>query len=75
MGVQWQKYSTQIDPGKLEKLKMLAKEDDRQIRTLIDDALDIYLRRRQPKGLRPDVLRLATEVMSRYPETMRKLAE
>jgi ATP-dependent 26S proteasome regulatory subunit len=75
MGEQFQKFSTQVDSEKLARLRAIAKEDGRQIRSVLDEALDIYLKRRQPKGMRPDVLEAYNDVVSRYSETLKKLAE
>ena len=75
MGAQFQKFSTQVDSEKLARLRAIAKEDGRQIRSVLDDALDIYLKRRQPKGMRPDVLEAYNDIVGRYSETLKKLAE
>ena len=75
MGAQFQKFSTQVDSEKLARLRAIAKEDGRQIRNVLDEALDIYLKRRQPKGMRPDVLEAYNDIVGRYSETLKKLAE
>lgn len=75
MGAQFQKFSTQVDSEKLARLRAIAKEDGRQIRSVLDEALDIYLKRRQPKGMRPDVLEAYNDIVGRYSETLKKLAE
>ena len=75
MGAQFQKFSTQVDSEKLERLRAIAKEEGRQIRNVLDDALDIYLKRREPKGMRPEVLKAYNDMVSRYPKTLKKLAE
>lgn len=75
MGAQFQKFSTQVDPEKLARLRAIAQEDGRQLRSVLDDALGIYLKRRQPKGMRPDVLEAYNDVVGRYSETLKKLAE
>jgi len=71
MGAQFQKFSTQVDTKKLERLRAIAKEDGRQIRNILDDALDIYLKRRQPKGMRPEVLEAYNDFVGRYPKTLK----
>lgn len=75
MGAQFEKFSTQVDAEKLERLRAIAKEEGRQIRSILDDALDIYLKRRQPSGMRPDVLEAYNDIVGRYSKTLKKLAE
>ena len=74
MGVQFEKFSTQVDPVKLERLRDIANEEGRQLRSILDDALDLYLQRRMPK-MRPEFREGYTDYVQRYPETIQKLAE
>ena len=75
MGVQFQKFSTQVDPEKLEKLRQIAKEDGRQLRSILDEALETYLKRRAPQTMRPELRAAYEDVVGRYSKTLKKLAE
>ena len=74
MGVQYEKFSTQVDAAKLVRLREIAAKEGRQLRAVLDDALESYLNRRG-SGLRKEFKDGYADFVQRYPETIKKLAE
>lgn len=51
-----QKFSTQVDPAVLEELRALAKEEGRQVQTLVEEALAQLIESRRQGKPRKHVL-------------------
>ena len=76
MGVQYEKFSTQVDAAKLVRLRAIADREGRQLRAVLDDALAHYLKMQDtPQGLSPELQGIYDEFVEQFDATLTKLAK
>lgn len=75
MGNQRTKFATQIDESILLDIRRLAKDEGRQIQSIIEEALTALLEERRKHSIRPDVLAAMDECNERYGSLLRELAK
>lgn len=71
LDVKQAKFATQIEPEVLERLRRFAKEQDRSISRVVNDAVLEYLDR---AAVRPAVGRAMDEVLDEHAELLARLA-
>jgi len=67
-------FVTRIDSALLAELHTLAKEEDREVRTLVEEALRNLLKDRRCSTVRPRVMRAYRENRTRFDSLYKKLA-
>lgn len=72
---QRQKFATQVDPELIEAVRGIAKEEGRQVQTLIDEALADLVEKRRLGKPRKHVLTAYQASVQRYGKLYKKLAE
>lgn len=75
MGNPRTKFATQIDESILVDIRQLAKDEGRQIQSIIEEALMALLEDRRKHRIRPDVLSAMEECNERYGSVLRELAK
>lgn len=75
MSVQRQKFATQMDAVLLEDLRKLAKQEGRQLQSLIEEAVKQLLSERQGYVMRPNVREAHERSLERYAELYKRLAQ
>ena len=70
-----QKFATQVDAGLLDALKGLAKEEGRQVQSLVDEALADLLEKRRLGRPRAHVMTAYQSSLGRFGNLYKKLAE
>lgn len=75
MGNQRTKFATQIDESILIDIRKLAKDEGRQLQSIIEEALTALLEDRQKGRVHPDVLAAMDECNERYGSVLRELAK
>jgi len=72
---QRQKFATQVDPDLIEAVRDIAKEEGRQVQTLIDEALADLIEKRRLGKPRQHVMAAYRASHARYGKLYKKLAE
>lgn len=75
MTIQREKFATQMDPALLAELRVLAHSEGRQIQSLLEEAVQGFLRDRQKGNVRERVMELHEDAMTKYDAVFKKLAE
>ena len=69
------KFATQADPQLLKTMRSMAKTEGRQFQTLINEALQEYVDRKQNRLPRPHVMQALDESLLKYNDLYRELAK
>ena len=69
------KFATQADPELLVVLRSIAKEEGRQLQSLVDKALREYVERKQGKAPRKHVVQALAASMSQFDSLYRELSK
>lgn len=69
------KFATQVDPELLEAVRSIAKEEGRQVQTLIDEALSDLVEKRRLGRPRKHVMAAYKASIGTYGKLYKKLAE
>jgi len=72
---QRQKFATQVDPDLIEAVREIAKEEDRQVQTLVDEALADLVEKRRLGKPRQHVMTAYRASHARFSRLYKKLAE
>lgn len=72
---QRQKFATQVDPDLIEAVREIAKDEGRQVQTLVDEALADLVEKRRLGKPRKHVLAAYQSSLQRYGKLYKKLAE
>ena len=72
---QRQKFATQVDPELIETVRGIAKEEGRQVQTLIDEALSDLVEKRRLGKPRKHVMAAYKASIGGYGKLYKKLAE
>jgi hypothetical protein len=72
---QRQKFATQVDPELIEAVRGIAKEEGRQVQTLIDEALSDLVEKRRLGKPRKHVMAAYKASIGSYGKLYKKLAE
>ncbi|MGJ8564291.1 MAG: hypothetical protein ACSHXY_12165 [Alphaproteobacteria bacterium] len=75
MGNQRTKFATQIDESILVDIRKLAKDEGRQLQSVIEEALQSLLEERKKGRIRPSVLSAMEECNERYGSLLQELAK
>ena len=75
MGSQRTKFATQIDEAILLDIRRLAKDEGRQIQSIIEEVLTALIEDRRKHNIRPDVLAAIDDCNERYGPLLRELAK
>ena len=70
-----QKFATQVDPAILEAVRGIAKNEGRQMQTLIEEALADLVEKRRLGKPRQHVMAAYKATLPRYGRLYKKLAE
>ena len=70
-----QKFATQVDEVALAQLRALAKQDGRQLQTLVDEALRDYIDKRKHGTPRPAVMTAFGESLAEFDTLYAQLAK
>ena len=74
MSVQREKFATQMSPKVLENLRAFAKAENRQIQSILEEAVTDLLEKHGFDKPDPDFMAAAEDIMERYPNTLKYLA-
>ena len=74
MSVQRQKFATQMNPVLLDDLRNLAKEEGRQLQSLLEEAVEKLLSDRRGYVMRPEVKAAHEACLKRFYELYKRLA-
>ncbi len=69
-----EKFATQIDSELLAELRSLAKEEGRQIQSLVEEAVSALIEERRQGKARPHVMAAYQKTHARFASLYRKLA-
>ncbi len=69
------KFATQVDPDLLEAVKGIAKDEGRQVQSLVDEALSDLVEKRRLSRPRRHVLAAYRGSLETYGKLYKKLAE
>ena len=72
---QRQKFATQVDPDLIEAVREIAKDEGRQVQTLVDEALADLVEKRRLGKPRKHVMAAYRSSLQRYGKLYKKLAE
>ncbi len=72
---QRQKFATQVDPELLETVRGFAKDEGRQVQSLVDEALADLVEKRRLSKPRTHVMAAYQSSLARYGKLYKKLAE
>lgn len=72
---QRQKFATQVDAELLDAVRGIAKEEGRQVQTLVDEAFADLIEKRRLGKPRKHVMAAYQASLSRYGKLYKKLAE
>ena len=75
MSVKNEKFATVVDPDKIATIRTLAKDEGRQLRALVDEALGDLIEKRKQAKPRPYVLAAHAESIKQFSPVYKKLAE
>ena len=75
MSIHRKKFASQMESGKLEALRSLAKKEGVQFQVLLEEAVEAYLKERSTYRMRPEVKAAYEETMRRFPKTLEMLAK
>jgi hypothetical protein len=75
MSVQREKFSTQMDAKLLSDLRRFAKQEGRQLQSLIEEAVDRLLEEKDARRPNADVLTRAESAMAKYSDALEYLAK
>jgi antitoxin-like ribbon-helix-helix protein len=70
-----QKFATQVDPELIEAVRGLAKEEGRQVQSLVDEALNDLIEKRRLGKPRAHVMAAYRSSVGRFGKLYKKLAE
>jgi len=70
-----EKFATQVDSALLADLRGLAKQEGRQLQTLVEEAIGALLEERRNGRTRPSVMRAYQGSHTRFAKLYEKLAE
>lgn len=68
------KFATQADPELLTTLRKIAREEGRQLQSLVDEALREYVERKQGKTPRKHVMQAMQASMGQFDDLYRELS-
>ena len=74
MAVQREKFATQMSPQVLDNLRAFAKTENRQIQSLLEEAVNDLLEKHGFNRPDPGFMEAAEHVMDQFPETLKYLA-
>lgn len=75
MSVQRQKFATQMDAVLLEDLRQLAKEEGRQLQSLLEEAVGLLIKDRRGYVMRNDVRAAYEESLERFDPLYERLSQ
>ena len=75
MSVHREKFSTQMDAKLLADLRRVAKDEGRQLQSLIEEAVEILLSERNEMRPGSDVVDKAKSIMDKYSDALEYLAK
>jgi len=70
-----QKFATQVDPDLLDAVKGIAREEGRQVQSLVDEALADLVEKRRLASPRAHVIAAYRSSIGRFGKLYKKLAE
>jgi len=70
-----EKFATQIDKDVLAGVRMLAKDEGRQLQAVVEEALTALLEERRQGKARPHVMSVYQKSHARYSDLYEKLAK
>ena len=74
MSIPREKFATQMSPQLLENLRGFAKQENRQLQSLLEEAVEDLLEKHGFNKPDPDFMEAVEDVMKRFPETLKYLA-
>ena len=75
MSVQRQKFATQMDAVLLEDLRQLAKQEGRQLQSLLEEAVGLLIKDRRGYVMRNDVRAAYEESLERFDPLYERLSQ
>ncbi len=70
-----QKFATQMDARLLKDLRDFAKSEGRQIQSVLEEAVEVFLKDKRGYVMRPDVKAAHDRVLKKYAKTFEALAK
>ncbi len=70
-----EKFATQVDSQLLAKVREMAKQEGRQLQSLVEEALGNLVESRQNGGVSPDLLKAYQSTLDRFGSVYEKLAK
>jgi len=70
-----EKFATVVDPNKIATIRAIAKDEGRQLRALIDEALGDLIEKRKQAKPRPHVMAAYRASVEQFDPLYKKLAE
>jgi hypothetical protein len=70
-----EKFSTQVNPDALRRVRELAEKQGRQFQALVEEAFQDVVEKHNPSKPRPSVMAAHRASMDRYAAVYKKLAE
>jgi len=75
MSAKSEKFATVVDPDKIAAVRTIAKDEGRQLRALVDEALSDLIEKRKHSQPRAHVLAAHTASIKQHGPVYKKLAE
>jgi len=75
MAVKNEKFATVVDPDKIATVRAMAKDEGRQLRALVDEALGDLIEKRAQAKPRPHAMAAYKASVKQFDSLYRKLAE
>ena len=75
MSVKFEIFSTLVDPNKIATIRAIAKDEDCQICTLVDEALGDLIEKRKQTKPRPHAMAAHKASVKQFDHLYKKLAE